>query len=129
MVSKGLVIDKETKEKILLQGRAVTWLMTPETIGSKYSSACIVEVFPGKRTLPAHSHPNGEEIIYIISGEGQVLIGQEVYNIKEGSIMLFPQGVPHMLSNTGELHLRGICFYAPVLEAVSYEYHESVNFP
>jgi len=129
LAGKILVENEEEKPKKALYGRAVTWLMAPETTGGKYSCAGIVEVFPGKRALPAHSHPNGEETVYIISGKGQVLIGKEIYDIKEGSIMFFPQGVPHMLGNTGMEVLKGICFYAPGPEAVFCEYHEEIDFP
>ena len=33
---------------------------------------------PANKVRPAHSHPNGEEVIYIISGSGRVLVGGEV---------------------------------------------------
>ena len=123
------IVEKEFKPKQELKGRVVKWLMTPDTTGGKYSSVCTVEVMPGMRALPAHSHPNGEETIYIASGNGKVLIGDEVGEIKTGSIIFFPQGVPHMLYNTGETILKGICFYAPSLDAISYAYHENVDFP
>lgn len=124
-----LVLHEDSKTKIMLEGRNVVWLMKPETTGGKYSSACLVEVAPGQRALPAHSHPNGEETIYIIQGEGKVLIGDEMSDIKAGSIMLFPQGVPHMLYCTGDMMLKGICFYAPEPNAIDYAFHEDVDFP
>ncbi|MHB1315994.1 MAG: cupin domain-containing protein [Christensenellales bacterium] len=128
MSNNHIVLHESTKPIITLDGRSVIWLMKPEETGGKYSSACIVEVFPGKRCKPAHAHPNGEETIYIVSGKGKALIGEDSYEIQAGSIMLFPQGVPHMLYNTGSEPLKGICFYAPVPEAISYMYYDDVDF-
>lgn len=129
MLMEKILVNEESMPETQLTGRAVRWLMTPDSTGGQYSSACTVRLEPGRRALPAHSHPNGEETIYIISGKGKVLIGDEVGEIKAGSIFLFPQGVPHMIYNTGTEELKGICFYAPVQEAVSYNYHDDVDFP
>jgi uncharacterized protein (DUF362 family) len=37
----------------------------------------------------------------IIRGQGRVLVGGEVSAVREGTPVLFPQGVVHMLHNTG----------------------------
>lgn len=129
MSEKKIVVYEEDIEKKKLTGRSVGWLMTPEITGGKHSSVCTVEVEPGMRALPAHAHENGEETVYITKGEGEVLIGEEIYKIKEGTIMFFPQGIPHMLYNTGTEMLKGICFYAPIPEAITYKYFEDVDFP
>lgn len=56
---------------------------------------------PGETVRPAHAHPNGEEVIYIIRGCGRVMIDGAVDAVKEGTAVLFPQGSVHMLQNTG----------------------------
>ena len=124
-----LITCEEKGEEMKLKGRRVIWKQKPETTGGQYSSVCIVEVEPHVRALPAHSHPNGEETVYIIEGNGKVLIGDEVGEVHPGTLILFPQGVPHMLYNTGSEPLKGVCFYAPSPEAISYEYFEDVDFP
>lgn len=129
MKSSINVISEQDKDKIKLEGREVCWLMTPKDTGSQYSSACTVQVYPGKRAKPAHAHKNGEEIVYIVSGKGKVLVGDQISEIHPGSIILFPQGVPHMLYNNGSEMLKGICFYAPAENATEYEYYEDVDFP
>ena len=32
---------------------------------------------PGETVRPAHSHPNGEEVIYIVRGNGRVMVEGE----------------------------------------------------
>jgi uncharacterized cupin superfamily protein len=124
-----IVINEECVPKTKLEGRDIRWLMTPEKTGGKYTSACTVEFAPGKRALPSHSHPNGEEMVYIVQGCGEVLIGEEIYKINTGSIILFPQGTPHMVYNSGQTVLKAICFYAPASDAINYAYHKEVDFP
>ena len=58
-----------------------------------------------KRTLDAeekfsmqfHSHPNFEEYWFIIEGKGQVVIGDETYDVEPGDLVITPRGVPHKI--------------------------------
>ena len=90
---------------------------------------CLIRVKPGETVRPAHSHPNGEEVIYIIKGSGRVLVNGEVGEAKEGSIVLFPQGEIHMLQNTGASEMKVICFFAPPTDLGTYKFFEDVEFP
>ena len=111
------------------EGRDVIWVQTPEHTGGQYSSVCIVIYKPGARAYPSHSHPYGEETVYIISGAGKVKIGEKIFDLKPGSLALFPQGVPHMVWNNGNQPLKLCCFYAPSANAIEYEWHEEFDFP
>jgi len=112
-----------------MKGRTVYWLQTPETTGGSYSSVCTCVYEPGARAFPAHSHPNGEETVYVLSGTGKVKIGELIAPIEPGSIFLFPQGVPHMVWNTGSEDMHIVCFYAPKADAIEYAFHEDFDFP
>jgi uncharacterized cupin superfamily protein len=98
-------------------------------LDSKYCSACLIRVAPGDKVRPAHSHPNGEEVIYIIRGSGRVLIADEVHVVEPGSVALFPQGAVHMLHNTSGQEMQVVCFFAPPTNLENYEMHEEVDFP
>jgi quercetin dioxygenase-like cupin family protein len=78
---------------------------------------------------PAHSHPNGEEVIYIIRGSGRVLVSGEIASVREGSVVVFPQGAVHMLHNTGTQEMKVVCFFAPPTTLDNYRMHECVDFP
>ena len=114
-----------------LPGRHLTWLVSdkPGTLASRQCSACVIRVPPGERVRPAHSHPNGEEVIYIITGTGRVLVGEDVSPVGPGSVVLFPQGVVHMLHNTGADEMKVVCFFAPPTGLDNYVMHEDVDFP
>ena len=125
----GWITHEQDGDSKDMGGRVVHWIQTPESTGGKYSSVCTCVYDPDARAKPAHSHPNGEESVYVISGTGKVKIGDEIAEIKPGSTFLFPQGVPHMVWNNGSEPLHIVCFYAPVPEAISYDFHEDFDFP
>src|SRR5207248_8864617 len=86
------VINENDVEELDLPGRALRWLITPERLNAQHLSMCVIRVAPGQKVRPAHSHPNGEEAIYIIRGSGRVMIEGSVEAVREGSAVLFPQG-------------------------------------
>ena len=126
---KTLVNNESEGTLKQFDGRQVIWVQTPETTGGQYCSECICIYEPGARAYPAHSHPAGEETIYVVSGSGKVKIGDGIYELQTGSFALFPQGVPHMVWNTGREPLKLCCFYAPNVEAIGYAWHEDFDFP
>lgn len=127
-MSVPLVHESDVKE-VELPGRGLRWLVTAEGLGAKCSSACVIRLAPGEKARPAHSHPNGEEVIYIIRGSGRVLVDGSVAPVKEGTAVLFPQGSVHMLQNTGEDEMKVICFFAPPSNLSTYKMFEDVDFP
>jgi uncharacterized cupin superfamily protein len=112
-----------------LPGRRFRWLVAEGALGARHCSACVIWVRPGEKVRPAHSHPHGEEVIYIISGEGRVLVSGEVASVRSGSVVLFPQGAVHMLHNTGTVEMKVMCFFAPATSLDNYKFHEGIDFP
>ena len=95
------IVHEGDIEEVALPGRYMRWLVNAERLGAKHLSVCTIRVAPGEKVRPAHAHPNGEELIYIIRGSGRVVVDGEVEAVKEGAAVLFPQGSVHMLQNTG----------------------------
>jgi quercetin dioxygenase-like cupin family protein len=116
-------------EGLDLPGRNLRWLVNAELLGAKHLSACVIKVAPGETVRPAHSHPNGEEVIYIIAGSGRVMVEGEVSPVREGSVVLFPQGKVHMLQNNGQTEMKVVCFFAPATNLDNYKFFENVEFP
>ena len=69
------VMHESDVEALDLPGRRLTWLVADDRIPAEHCSSCVIRVAPGDKVRPAHSHPHGEEVIYIISGSGRVLRG------------------------------------------------------
>jgi quercetin dioxygenase-like cupin family protein len=122
-------IHESDCEELDLAGRRMRWVVSPDSLRANHCSACVIRVAPGEKVRPAHSHPNGEEVIYIIRGSGRVLVAGEVQAVREGSTVLFPQGAVHMLHNTGAEEMKVVCFFSPATNLDNYILHEGVDFP
>ena len=123
------IVDEESIEALDLPGRQLRWLMTQENVNAQHCSMCVIKIAPGQTVRPAHSHPNGEEVIYIVTGTGKVMIEGEVQPVKAGSAVLFPQGKIHMLRNSGTEEMKVACFFAPATNLDNYKFFESIEFP
>jgi quercetin dioxygenase-like cupin family protein len=122
-------VHEDDVEALGLPGRKLRWLVAPGAIEAVNCSACVIRVAPGDKVRPAHSHPNGEEVIYIITGTGRVLVEGEVSAVRPGSVVLFPRGAVHMLHNTGPDEMKVVCFFAPATNLENYKMFEGVDFP
>jgi quercetin dioxygenase-like cupin family protein len=122
-------IHEDELEALGLPGRELRWLVAPTGLHADNCSACVIRVAPGDKVRPAHSHPNGEEVIYIITGTGRVLVSGDVSPVRPGSVVLFPRGAVHMLHNTGANEMKVVCFFAPATNLDNYKMYEGVDFP
>jgi quercetin dioxygenase-like cupin family protein len=123
------ILHEDDAEELDLPGRRFRWLVSDDRIRARQCSSCVIWVKPGEKVRPAHSHPLGEEVIYVISGVGRVLVEGDVSPVRAGSMVLFPQGAVHMLHNTGAEEMKVVCFFAPATSLDNYEFHDGVDFP
>ncbi|SEK92918.1 cupin domain-containing protein [Parapedobacter koreensis] len=123
------IIHEDDVRETLQPGRYMRWLTNDDTLKAQYLSVCVIRVLPGEAVRPAHSHPKSEEAIYIISGNGKVMIEGEVGNVKAGSLVLFEQGKVHMLKNTSTEEMKVVCFFAPATSLDNYLLFEDVQIP
>lgn len=116
-------------EELDLPGRRLRWLVSNDSLRAKHCSACVIRVAPGEKVRPAHAHPHGEEVIFIVRGSGRVLVDGDVRAVTAGTTVLFPQGAVHMLHNTAHEEMKVVCFFAPATNLDNYQLHEGVDFP
>lgn len=71
-----------------------------------------MELQPGKTSLPYHYHTGIEEGIYVLSGTGELRIGNDRVAVRAGDYAAFPPGpdYAHALTNTGSEPLRYLSF-------------------
>lgn len=81
----------------------------------------VVTIQPGKRN-PLHAHPNCEELLYVIAGTCDHLLGEEHYQLGPGSVIRIPRDVPHWAKCTSHEPLRVIVsFSSPVRQTTNLE--------
>jgi quercetin dioxygenase-like cupin family protein len=122
------VINETDVEEKKIPGRFIRWIADEKTMQPQYFSSCVIRVLPGETVQPAHSHPEGEELIYIVSGTGQVWVDGEIQPMRAGTAVLFEKGQVHMIRNVGDEEMKVLCFFAPPTGLDSYRLYEGVEF-
>src|SRR4051794_10104408 len=78
--------------------------------GAEASSVVYFEIAPGDR-LASHTD-SAEEILYIVAGEAEATVGDEVGRVSAGDLALVPAMAPHALRNVGDEIVRVVGFFA-----------------
>jgi oxalate decarboxylase/phosphoglucose isomerase-like protein (cupin superfamily) len=92
---------------------AIKWFVTPELTEGAGITFGEVVLQPG-RGHDRHNHPESEEILYVLSGEGeQMLDDGEPFEVKPGDTIYVPTGVFHSTKNTGWEPMRLLALYNP----------------
>ena len=95
-----------------IPGREIRDLINGKTVGAKTLSLRITDVLPGEVCTPGHTHTECEEVIFILSGKGDIKIGEEVFPMKVGDAIYLPTGVGHLIRNTGKEMMRMACSFS-----------------
>jgi quercetin dioxygenase-like cupin family protein len=91
----------------------LTWLVGQREMPGAEQTLGVVTIYPGSRNA-LHSHPNCEELLYVMSGECDHLLGEEIIHLAPGSAVRIPRGVKHWARCTSVEPLRAvISFSAP----------------
>jgi quercetin dioxygenase-like cupin family protein len=67
---------------------------------------------PGKAAHPPHQHA-GEEIVFLIEGTAEVLIGAETQVARAMTALFFPENILHGMRNIGDVPMK----YAVIRQA------------
>jgi quercetin dioxygenase-like cupin family protein len=78
--------------------------------GTKSTTVVYFELQPGEH-LGSHTD-SAEEVLLIVSGNGEATIGEEEAAVKTGTLAVVPALVPHSVKNTGEETLRVVGFFS-----------------
>jgi oxalate decarboxylase/phosphoglucose isomerase-like protein (cupin superfamily) len=92
---------------------AIKWFVTPTTTPGAGITFGEVVVLPGGGH-GRHNHPDAEELLYVISGEGEQMVDDgEPSPIRAGDTIYIPLGIYHSTLNTGWTPLRVLALYNP----------------
>ena len=93
----------------------IKWLSEPRVTNTERFSMGVVILHPGKGHA-RHNHPGSEEILYVVSGQGNQMIdidGEKWEPVGPGDLVHIPADIFHATINTGWEPLKLIAVYAP----------------
>jgi mannose-6-phosphate isomerase-like protein (cupin superfamily) len=100
-------------------GTELRVLLDTTVHGQGRMSLAVETLHPGQHTCP-HWHAHLEEIYFILHGRGQMQIGADVCEVRQGDAILIPLGQVHCLTNTGDEDLVLLCPVSPPWVADDY---------
>lgn len=72
----------------------LSWLVNGHDVPGTEQTLGVVTIYPGKRN-PLHAHPNCEELLYVVSGECEHVLGDQRARLTPGMVICIPRSVPH----------------------------------
>jgi mannose-6-phosphate isomerase-like protein (cupin superfamily) len=87
-------------------------LISPQTVGASQLEVLHGTLAPGEGAMP-HSHPDLEQVCYVLSGRARAQIGAQTLDLAAGDACFFPMGVAHSLVVTSDEPLELLVIYSP----------------
>ena len=86
-------------------------LLSGEDTGGAY---CLLELWvaPGKG-IARHTHTREDEAYFVVSGELEATIGDDVFILKAGETLIAPRDIPHALRNPGKVPNHYLTMFSP----------------
>ena len=111
------VFAPDDVETIIAPWVVAKTMVSPELSGSERMSAVSLYFGPGEGHA-RHNHEDSEQIIFVISGHGEMMIEDETGTpiktpLAAGSTVTIPRGAYHSTFNTGWDPIRILAIYSP----------------
>ena len=99
MIVRNLRDEEVLETTYRAHGGGIAQMILDRRVLKEIGFLAIAQIGPGKR-LEAHVDPM-EEIYFIMSGEGEMIVDDETRHVVPGDAIWLPTGSRHGLSNTG----------------------------
>jgi quercetin dioxygenase-like cupin family protein len=100
VVTQAVITPAQERESYWIQTELMELLVTPAQSGGAYD--LVRTTVPPGGGPPPHLHRNEDELFYVVSGEFEFLLGNEVIHGGAGTALFLPRNVIHSFLNVGE---------------------------
>ncbi len=97
---------------ITKDGSIIRELIHP-SIHANTNQSLAEAIIPVGQQTERHIHPISEEIYYVISGVGNMMVAEETKEVSTGTSIIIPPHTPHFIANTGNEPLIILCCCSP----------------
>lgn len=115
------IIHEDDVELKDLPGRKHRMVVSPWNFGKSNSMCFGTAYFPQNSHAPEHVHDNEEEIIYFLSGYGEMFFNGKPEKITEGSIAYIPPNIKHSIKNDSNEVMKLVYVFSPPVKQGSYD--------
>ncbi|PCH61281.1 MAG: hypothetical protein COC05_01725 [Gammaproteobacteria bacterium] len=103
---------KDATAFTIKDGSTIRELMHPQHHAAQNQSLAEAIVPAGTTTL-LHKHHQTEEFYHILEGEGEMVLGDERFNVTIGDTVCIKPNTAHQITALGDKELRFICSCSP----------------
>ena len=104
------VISSKEETKFNILGHEVTVKLHSRDGNDNYVFELIS---PPGSGIPSHVHKNEDEVLYILEGEFEVMVTEEVFKATAGDCLNFVRNIPHAYTNTGTKDAKTLWYVSP----------------
>ena len=87
-------------------------LIGPDTVGSTQLEV-VLGIIDKNHGAPEHSHPNLEQVCYMLEGEAIAQVDGQTKRLKPGDCCFFPANAPHVFTAISDIPVKVLVIYAP----------------
>lgn len=103
-----------------LPGRDWFYMLGPQNCQTQNLTFGLAD-FPGGTLASPHTHDTQEEILYVISGQGAIIAGDQEVSMVPGAAVFIPPGLPHQIRADGTETLRMVTLFSPPVIPGAYD--------
>lgn len=63
--------------------------------------------------VPRHTHTREDEVYFVLAGELEVTVGDQVFALRPGDTLMAPRDIPHQLRNSGDVENHYLLLFSP----------------
>lgn len=63
--------------------------------------------------VPRHTHTREDESYFVLSGELEVIVRDQIFVLKAGDTLMAPRDIPHQLRNSGSVENHYLLMFSP----------------
>ena len=89
----------------------IQWLVSGKKLPDSQLTFGFVTIAAGARNV-RHYHPNCDEVLFVIEGDLDHALGDEVFHLGAGSAIHIPTGIHHNAVNTGMTTAKVVVAYS-----------------
>ena len=119
---EGMVINCNKLDGVLIPKpfeRLIKVVMAPETQDYIKDISISMGYFSPHCSNDLHSHEEGAELMYIISGYGKVKMGDNICEISPNSFIIAPKGLVHQIFNESDVTMQLLAIWVPAVSGNS----------
>lgn len=81
--------------------------------GDSLSTSFVIII---KQGVKKHIHKEHSESIYVLEGEGKMLLGEKIFQVKKGDYIFIPKNTPHKVEVTTTIPLKVLSIQSPYFD-------------